>query len=213
MSTKPVCVWWDATTTKQDSGTYFRVAFKIFRNARLSSETNIFKTFELFDLEFETVSGKKKINNSYHWTYPFCTIQKQHVFGKIILKIQGDKNFTLSYLVELKKSHEIFSLLPFSGTLVSNVVNMMGTVDPTMVSTAQLVEHWRLTEWLPCGRKTNGRGGLVPFTAGTTLRSSVRGMMVTVVQIMVPMSRVLERVLMKNYSYTRVPVVNLLKNE
>ena len=52
---------------------------------------------------------KKKKNNSYHWTYPFCTIQKQQVFGNNILRILGDKNFTPSDLVEVKKSHEIFS--------------------------------------------------------------------------------------------------------
>ena len=63
------------------------------------------------------------------------------MFGKNILRILGDKNFTPSDLVEVKKSHEIFTLLPFSGTLVSNFLDMMGTVDPTMVSTAQLVEY------------------------------------------------------------------------
>ena len=63
------------------------------------------------------------------------------MFGKIILRILGDKNFTPSDLVEVKKSHEIFCLLPFSGTLVSNLLDIMGSVDPTIVSTAQLVEH------------------------------------------------------------------------
>ena len=64
------------------------------------------------------------------------------MFGKNILRILGDKNFTPSDLVEVKKSHEIFSLLPFSGTLVSKFfLDMMGTVAPTMVSTAQLVEY------------------------------------------------------------------------
>ena len=82
------------------------------------------------------------------------------------------------------KSHEMLALLPFLGTLVCSLVDMMGTADPTMVKTVQLVEYSRPNEWLPCGRKTNGKGGLVQFTVAIILGSSPRDMMGTVVQIM-----------------------------
>ena len=53
-----------------------------------------------------------------------------------------------------------------------------------MVPTVLLVEYSRLTGWLPCGKKANGRGGLEESIVGGTLVSSVRDMMVAVVQIM-----------------------------
>ena len=75
------------------------------------------------------------------------------------------------------------ALLPFLGSLVCSLLDMMGTADPTMVSTVQLVEYSRPNEWLPCGRKTDGKGGLVQFTVAVILGSSARDMMGTVVQI------------------------------
>ena len=60
----------------------------------------------------------------------------------------------------------------------------MATVDQPMVPTVLPAEYSRLTGWFPCGKKTNGRGGLGRSIVAGTLVSSVRDMMVTVAQIM-----------------------------
>lgn len=68
---------------------------------------------------------------------------------------------------------------------MSNVQDMMATVDQPMVQTVLLAEYSRLTGWFPCGKKANGRGGLEESIVAGILESSLGDMMVTVVQIMV----------------------------
>ena len=68
---------------------------------------------------------------------------------------------------------------------MSNVQHTMATVDQPMVQTVLLAEYSRLTGWFPCGKKANGRGGLGRSIVAGGLVSSLRDMMVTVVQIMV----------------------------
>ena len=63
---------------------------------------------------------------------------------------------------------------------MSSLLDMMGTVDPTMVPTVQPAEYSRLTGWRHCGERANGRGGLEEFIVAGTLGSRRR----FVVQIM-----------------------------
>ena len=57
-------------------------------------------------------------------------------------------------------------------------------MDPPRVQTVLPAEFSTLTEWYPCGKRANGRGGLGQFIVAGNMASSPRHTTVTVVQIM-----------------------------
>lgn len=77
----------------------------------------------------------------------------------------------------------IFVLI-IPGLLVSSVRGMMAAVDPPWVLTVQPADFSRLAGWYPCGKRTNGRGGLGQFIVASIFVSRARDTMVTAVQIM-----------------------------
>ena len=67
---------------------------------------------------------------------------------------------------------------------MSSVRGMTAAMDPPRVLTVQPAEFSRLTGWFPCGKRTNGRGGLGQFIVASIFVSRARDTMVTAVQIM-----------------------------
>lgn len=63
------------------------------------------------------------------------------------------------------------------------LVSLIGVVQ--LVQTVPHAEYSRATEWYPCGKKANGRGGLDKFIVAISLVFRSQDIMASVVQIMV----------------------------